>query len=70
MNKVTLTMTAELIGEKESRSIDITNAMSNGAESWELRGESDQRANLERWITERGNEQHDTILALESWLIS
>lgn len=70
MQNVHLTMTDELTGKTVERTIDISNAMSNGSVCWELRGEAEQRANLERWIDERGNEQHDTILSLDSWTIS
>lgn len=67
MNTVTLTMIDELTAETVTRTIDKTNAMSSGDVCWELRGESEQRKNLERWISERGNDQHDTILSLKSW---
>jgi len=67
MYDVILNMTDELTGETIERTIDITNAMSSGSECWELRGEQEQRSNLERWIDERGNDQHETILKLNSW---
>jgi predicted secreted protein len=67
MNTVTLQMIDELTGQTVSRTIDITNAMSNGQYCWELRGEDEQRKNLNNWILQRGNEQHATILSLISW---
>ena len=60
MGVAILNMTDLNTGKDHSREIDISNAMSNGAECWELRGEGEQRKNLERWIKERGNEQHST----------
>lgn len=67
MNTVTLIMTDELNEMKVERTIDATNAYSNGDICWELKDESEQRKNLERWISERGNQQHETILTLNSW---
>jgi hypothetical protein len=64
---VELTMTDELTSETIIRRIDKSNAMRSGSECWELGGEESQRASLERWIDERGNEQHETILTLVSW---
>ncbi len=70
MKTVTLEMHDEMTGENVTRTIDATNAYSNGSECWELRGENEQRANLENWIDERANEQHNTILTLISWSFS
>jgi hypothetical protein len=67
MRTVTLQMIDELTGETVSRTIDATNAYSNGEYCWELRGENEQRKNLNDWILERGNQQHETILTLVSW---
>ena len=69
MRDVKLNMTDEMTGEKVERTIDITNAMSSGSVCWELRGEDEQRKRLQNWIDERGNEQHDTLLTLNSWEI-
>lgn len=67
MLQVTLKMT-DLLEEKEiTRTISAINAYSSGDVCWEKRNEDEQRKNLERWISERGNDQHDTILQLESW---
>ena len=67
MKNVTLKMT-DLLSEKEVvRTIDATKAYTSGSVCWEKRGEAEQRKSLERWISERGNEQHETILELNSW---
>tara|TARA_R110000796_G_scaffold34373_4_gene88858 strand:- start:7093 stop:7314 length:222 start_codon:yes stop_codon:yes gene_type:complete len=70
LNTVTLTMTDELTETKVERTIDITNAMASGTVCWELRGPNNQRENLENWIKERGNQQHDTILTLDTWKLN
>ncbi len=67
MNTVTLTMIDIFTEETITRTIDATNAMSNGSISWELGNEENQKVCLERWINERGNDQHETILNLVSW---
>ena len=67
MKNVTLKMYDELNETTIERTIDAGNAYSNGAVCWELRDEAEQRKNLERWISERGNDQHETILTLVSW---
>lgn len=67
MNNVILTLKDLFTNEVITRTIDATNAYSNGAVCWELGDEEAQRANLERWVTERGNAQHETILELTSW---
>jgi len=56
-----------LSDETITRTIDALNAYSNGSVCWELRGENEQRKQLERWINERGNDQHNTYLELISW---
>jgi hypothetical protein len=67
MTTVTLQMIDELTGKTVSRTIDAINAYSNGDYCWELKGENEQRKNLNKWILERGNQQHETILTLVSW---
>lgn len=69
MREVHLTMTDLQTKTAVYRSIDITCAMHPGSDGWELRGIEDQRARLEDWITERGNEQHATTLRLDHWVI-
>lgn len=70
MRTVTLQMNDQITGENVVRTIDATNAYSNGYECYELRGENEQRQNLENWISERANDQHNTILSLISWSFS
>jgi hypothetical protein len=70
MKTVTLKLNDLLNCETVERTIDIINVMKNGSVCWELGNEQEQRTSLERWITERGNNQHDTILSLESWTIN
>ena len=65
--QVELTMIDELTGETVTRMIDKTNAMKSGSFTWEIGDEASQRESLERWIAERGNKQHETILKLVSW---
>ena len=64
---VELKMEDELTGEIVSRTIDKTNAMKSGSSCWEMGDEASQRKALERWIAERGNKQHESILNLISW---
>jgi hypothetical protein len=67
MENVTLKMEDMYTGETITRTIHATNAYTNGSVCWEKRDEKSQRTQLERWIKERGNEQHNTQLALISW---
>ncbi len=64
MKTVTLTMIDECTEQEVERTIDITNAMETCSE---LKGVESQRKNLNNWINERGNSQHETILTLVSW---
>jgi hypothetical protein len=70
MTTVTLKMNDLLNETTIERTIDATNSYSSGLDYWELKGESEQRESLERWISERGNDQHETILELISWEFS
>jgi hypothetical protein len=70
MQTVTLNMTDLSTGQIIERTIDATNAYSSGSVCWELKGETEQRKNLNRWINERGNEQHNTILDLNFWVFN
>jgi hypothetical protein len=70
MTTVTLKMNDLLNGKIIERTIDAVNAYSNGAVCWELKGKNEQGENLNRWISERGNDQHETILELISWEFS
>jgi hypothetical protein len=67
MKTVTLQMIDCLTNEFVERTIDATNAYSSGVYCWELKGESEQRKNLNNWISERGNKQHKTELELISF---
>lgn len=67
MENVILIMKDELTGEQVERTISAVNAMTSGYPCYELKGEAQQRKALESWINERGNEQHETILTLQSW---
>ena len=49
------------------RTICCTNAYNAGNDCYELGTKEDQRLNLEKWIAERGNHQHNTLLQLDSW---
>lgn len=69
MNTVTLHMVDMQTDNTIQRTIDVTNAMSSTYPCWKLGNEEQQRQNLERWINERGNEQHEATLILESWTI-
>ena len=67
MRNVIVTMQDQFTRKEVVRTIDALNAYSSGDVCWELRGEAEQRKNLNRWIIERANEQHETILELVSW---
>lgn len=76
MLTVTIKMYDELNEVDVERTIDGSNLMvsDNDAPSgWEcniLGNEKQIKNNLERWIDERGNEQHETILTLVGWEIN
>jgi len=67
MENVTLKMQDQLTGKIVTRTIDATNAMTSGSNCWELREKSEQEKNLNNWIQERGNAQHEADLVLISW---
>ena len=66
MENVILEMT-DAKGKSVTRTIDATNAFTSGPVCWEKRSEPSQRISLERWISERGNDQHATKLTLNTW---
>jgi ribosome recycling factor len=76
MKTVTLFMFDELNEKQVERTIDISNvtvADTNAPDGWEcdvIGTTEQQRKGLNAWISERGNEQHDTILTLQSWAIN
>lgn len=67
MQNVNLKMNDLLNDSIVERTIDISNAMTSGSVCWELGNKETQKEGLERWISERGNDQHETILELVSW---
>ena len=73
MNTVTLRMTDELTEKEVVRTIDIGVLLindDNALSGWEgdiIAPVEKQRKQLQRWIREHGNQQHDTILTLNSW---
>lgn len=77
-NEVTVIMRDELAEGLPTveRTIDITNLMVNDVNApsgWErdiLGTEKQQREKINQWISERGNEQHETLLSLVSWEIN
>lgn len=76
MTTVTLKMYDELNETNVERTIDGSNLLvndTNAPEGWEsdIVGNKKQiEANLNKWISERGNDQHDTILTLKSWSVN
>ena len=67
MKNLAITLKDELTNETIHRNISATNAMNSGSVCYELGTDTDQKNNIERWISERGNNQHETILSLVSW---
>ena len=76
MSTVTLKMTDELTEQEVVRTIDISVLFvnnDNALSGWEgdiIAPVERQRNLLKRWISERGNQQHNTILTLNSWEIN
>lgn len=76
MKTVTLTMWDELNQVIVKRTIDGSNVLVNdssalwGWESHTVGTNSQIEENLNNWIIERGNTQHDTLLTLKSWKIN
>ena len=64
---VTLKMKDLLNESTVERTIDAINAFSGGSVCWELKDKESQAESLNRWISERGNDQHETLLELTSW---
>ena len=67
MNNVLVKMKDAFTGKLVERVIDKTNAMNMKADGFFMGTEQDQRVNLEEWINDRANEQHETFLDLVSW---
>ena len=76
MNTVTLRMYDEFKEVEVTRTIDGSNLMVNDASApagWEsnIMGDDEQiRQSLNKWIAERGNQQHNTILTLKDWTVN
>lgn len=64
---VTVTMKDAFTGELVERTIDKTNAMNMKADGFFMETKEEQAANLNEWINDRANEQHETFLDLVSW---
>lgn len=69
MNTVTVNMKDAFTGKAVTREIDITSIMNCRNDGFFLGTELEQKENLECWIEERANEQHETFLDLVSWEI-
>ena len=67
MTTVTVTMIDEFTKETIIRTIDATNAYKSGTYCYELGNNESQKKQLNNWIIERANKQHNTILNLVSW---
>ena len=76
MTTVTLKMWDELNEVNIERTIDGSNMLVNdltadaGWESHVIGTDKQVENNLNAWILERGNEQHNTYLTLKSWTIN
>lgn len=76
MTTVTLKMYDEFNEKEVVRTIDGSNIMVNNTKApldfeHHIKGTNEQiENNLNKWISERGNEQHDTLLTLKSWTIN
>lgn len=64
---VRVTMFDEFTGETVVRTIDKSNVYIASGEYQVLAKPETQRKLLETWITERANDQHQTLLTLVSW---
>lgn len=73
MTTVKLTLKDLFTDKLITRSIDISNILVNDSSAplnWEcniLGNKEQQEARLNEWITDRGNEQHNTLLELVTW---
>lgn len=63
MRAVKVTMTDDFTRETITREIDITNAMINNM----IASDAQITENLNQWINQRANQQHETILTLVSY---
>jgi hypothetical protein len=66
-HNVVVKMKDVFTGEPVERTIDKTNAMNMKMDGFFMGTKEEQAANLNDWILERANEQHETFLDLVSW---
>lgn len=64
---VVVKMKDAFTGAIVERTIDKTNAMNMRDDGFFMGTEQEQKENLDDWILERANEQHETFLDLVSW---
>ena len=64
---VVVKMKDAFTGKAVERTIDKTNAMNMKMDGFFMGTKEEQAANLNDWILERANEQHETFLDLVSW---
>lgn len=64
---VLVTMKDIFTGETVERTIDKTNAMNMKADGFFMGTKEEQAENLNVWILERANEQHEAFLDLVKW---
>jgi len=64
---VVVKMKDAFTGKAVERTIDKTNAMNMKMDGFFMGTKEEQAANLNDWISERANEQHETFLDLVSW---
>lgn len=70
MTDMTINMTDTLTGKEITRTVDISVIHIDNGTCWEVaKGEERQRGLIKEWIEELANDQHDTILDLNSWTI-
>jgi hypothetical protein len=67
MYSVKLIMKDAWTNEEVIRDIDITNVMNMRSDGFFMGTKEEQRQNIENWIEDKGNDQHDTWLDLVSW---
>ena len=70
MTSLTINMTDTMTGKEIIRTVDISVIYIDNGTCWEVaKGEERQRGLINEWIEDRANDQHDTILELNSWTI-
>ncbi len=64
---VVVKMKDAFTGEAVERTIDKTNAMNMKDDGFFMGTKEEQAENLNEWILDRANDQHETFLDLVSW---